>query len=155
MFARIDQTAFSGDIRIHGSLTPRMSLQFYGQPLISSGDYSDVRELARGRSLDFLRQGQGTGTWTYDPVTGVFDPDGPAGTTTVDYPRDFNDKSLRGNAVFRWEYMPGAALYLVWTQSRSIRDPNGSFDFGPSMRRLGKIDADNIFLVKATYYLNK
>ena len=57
--------------------------------------------------------------------------------------------------MFRWEYMPGAAVYLVWTQSRSTRDPSGNFDFGPSMRRLGKLDADNIFLVKATYYLNR
>jgi hypothetical protein len=51
--------------------------------------------------------------------------------------------------------MPGAALYFVWTQSRSIEDPTGDFDFGHSFRRLGKLDADNVFLVKATYYLNR
>ena len=58
--------------RLGIAFTPTMSLQFYGQPLIASGRYTRVRELARGRSLDFIPQGQGTGTWTYDAATGAF-----------------------------------------------------------------------------------
>ena len=155
MFSTIEQETFSANFRLNIAFSPKMSLQFYGQPLVSSGKYSDVRELAKARSLDFVRQGEGSGSWTYDAATGAFDPDGGSGTASVGYPTNFNYKSLRGNAVFRWEYTPGAALYFVWTQSREGADPTGEFEFSRSIRQLGKLDSDNIFLVKATYYLNR
>ena len=67
---------------------------------------------------------------------------------------DFNFKSLRGNAVLRWEYRPGSVLYFVWTQERTDYEPDGDLQFGRSARRLVDAQADDIFLVKATYYLN-
>ena len=67
---------------------------------------------------------------------------------------DFNFKSLRGNAVLRWEYRPGSVLYLVWTQQRTDSEALGELQFGRSARRLVDAQADDIFLVKATYYLN-
>ena len=115
VFARLDQQNLSANIRLSVSFTPRMSLQFYGQPLISTGRYTRFRELARPGSLDFA--GPGAGPWTYDPATRIFDPDGAGPEDgTVE---DFNSKSLRGNAIFRWEYAPGAAFYFVWTQQRN------------------------------------
>ena len=52
-------------------------------------------------------------------VTHGVDPDGagPAQAFTFGRP-DFNFKSLRVNAVARWEFRPGSSLYLVWTQRR-------------------------------------
>jgi Domain of unknown function (DUF5916)/Carbohydrate family 9 binding domain-like len=151
VFARLDQRTVSANIRLNVSFTPTMSLQFYGQPLISSGRYSDFKELARPKSLDFV--GQGAGAWTYDPTTREFDPDG-AGPEEAEV-KDFNTKSLRGNAVFRWEYMPGSTLFLVWTQQRNDTESIPTFDIGPSFTRLMATDADNIFLAKVTYYLNR
>ncbi len=155
MFSTIEQQTFSSNVRLNISFTPKMSLQFYGQPLISSGKFTNVRELAKSRSLDFYKQGEGSGTWTYDAATGAFDPDGAAGSATVGHPTDFNYKSLRGNAVFRWEYTPGAALYFVWTQSREGVEDSGEFAFNHSISQIGKLDSNNIFLVKATYYFNR
>jgi hypothetical protein len=152
VFARLDQQTLSANLRVNVSFTPTMSLQFYGQPLISTGRYSDFRELARPRSLEFVPQG--AGGWTYDPATREFDADG-AGTAASPTVRDFNSKSLRGNAVFRWEYRPGSALYLVWTQQRNDEEPLPDFRLGPSFHRLGQSQADNIFLAKVTYYLNR
>ena len=151
VFARLDQQMISANIRLNVSFTPTMSLQFYGQPLIAVGRYSDYKELARPKSLDFI--GPGAGAWTYDPATGEFDPDGPVGPTAPTV-NDFNTKSLRGNAVFRWEYMPGSALYLVWTQQRSDYESTPEFNVGPSFSRLLGASADNIFLAKLTYYMH-
>jgi hypothetical protein len=149
VFARLDQTTFAANIRVNWSFTARMSLQFYGQPLIATGRYSDFRELAKPRSLDFI--GQGAGAWTYDPTTRVFDEDG-AGPAAGEV-KDFNSKSLRGNAVFRWEFRPGSAFYLVWTQQRSDDQSIPDFNFGTSWSRMMSADAQNIFLAKVTYYL--
>ncbi|MDZ7361081.1 MAG: DUF5916 domain-containing protein [candidate division KSB1 bacterium] len=71
---------------------------------------------------------------------------------TTDCSDDFNFKSLRGNAVLRWEYSPGSALYFVWTQSRADYENLGDFRFNRSIDRLAHTRPDNIFLVKATYW---
>ena len=78
--------------------------------------------------------------------------------------RDFNVRSLRSNAVFRWEWRPGSTLFLVWQQTRSDRlvasvpdsaySRAGNFDFGRDAGGLFGLDADNIFLVKLSYWLN-
>jgi len=150
LFTELEQTTLGATLRASISFTPTMSLQFYGQPLIATGSYRNIKELARPRSLDFV--GPGAGAWTYDPAAHRFDPDGagPAGASS----RDFNFRSLRGNAVFRWEYRPGSTLYLVWTQERTDAEGNSRFNLGPSFRHLISADADNIFLAKVTYYLN-
>ena len=55
-----------------------LTLQAYVQPFVAVGDYYDIRKLAQPYSYDF------------SPVSISYDP-------------DFNTKSLRGNAVLRWE----------------------------------------------------
>ncbi|MEO7966952.1 MAG: hypothetical protein ABIT38_23895, partial [Gemmatimonadaceae bacterium] len=42
---------------------------------------------------------------------------------------DFNLRSLRGNAVLRWEWRPGSTIYFAWQQSRSNIAPYGDFSF--------------------------
>jgi hypothetical protein len=148
IFADLDQTTFAASVRLNVSFSPSMSLQLFGQPLVSSAKFRDLKELARPNSLDFNR----SGPWSYDPATARFDPDGGGPAAPYD-PSDFNFRSLRGNTVFRWEYRPGSTFFLVWTQERTHEDPQGDFDLGPSMRRLVRADADNIFLAKVTYYL--
>ena len=71
----------------------------------------------------------------------------------VTYPPDFNYISLRGNAVLRWEYMPGSTLYLVWTQSKNDVEPIGDFYFEKSMNRMFDLQPDNIFMLKFSYWL--
>jgi hypothetical protein len=118
------------------SFAPGLSLQTYLQPLISAARYEEFKRLARARSYEFESYGA-------TPPEGVNDP-------------TFNLKSLRGNAVLRWEYRPGSVLYLVWTQERAP-DPEwgmGELRFGPSTRRLLDAQASDIFLVKATYYFH-
>jgi hypothetical protein len=135
VFARLDQRTLAANIRFNVSLTPDLSLQTYLQPLISAGRYTDFKELARARSYDFIHYGE-----TGAPVE-LPDP-------------SFNFKSLRGNAVLRWEYRPGSVLYFVWTQQRTDVEPDGELRFGPSTRRLFDAAADDVFMVKATYYLD-
>ncbi len=82
------------------------------------------------------------------------DGTGPAAAFVVPNP-DFNVRSLRGNAVMRWDYRPGSSLYAVWQQSRSDYAPIGDFS---TRRDVGAIfDAlpTNVFLLKATYWMGR
>jgi len=158
VFGLLNQTELSAGIRLNWTYTPKLSLQLYAQPLISAGRYDYYQELARPRSAAFTRYGRDNGsTITYVDSTKSYDVDpdgsGPARGFSFSKP-DFNFKSLRGNAVLRWEYMPGSTLYFVWTQSRSTADDNGDFRFGRSMGSMLRAPAENIFMIKATYWWN-
>jgi hypothetical protein len=161
LFANLDQRTLSANIRMNWTFTPTLSLQLFLQPLISSGDYAQYKELARSRSFDFRVYGTGSSTLaetksTDGSVSYTADADGsgPAVPIAFDNP-DFNTKSLRGNAVLRWEYLPGSVVYFVWTQSRyNETNIDGNFQFNNSVDRLFKTQADNIFLVKFSYWFN-
>jgi hypothetical protein len=53
----------------------------------------------------------------------------------------------------RWEYRPGSTLYFVWQQNRSDTDPIGDFSFSRDRGALFDAHPDNIFLVKASYWI--
>jgi hypothetical protein len=154
VFAALDQTTVSASLRLNWIFTPRFSLEVYTQPLLSSGSYTRFKELARPRSYAFT--GYPDPAPTADPDRIVVDPDGatgPAAGHEIDDP-NFSLASLRGNAVLRWEYSPGSTLFLVWTQNRSDTESVGSFQTGHALDRLFGAPADNIFMVKVSYWWN-
>ena len=157
VFAELDQTTLSLDTRVEWTLTPTLSLQTYMQPFVSAGRYSKFKEFAEPRTLDFLVYGEDVGTIARSS-DGVFtvDPDGsnPSPSFTFGDPT-FNVRSLRGNAVLRWEYRPGSALFLVWQQQRSDFEPIGDFELGRDVGAIFRTHPTNIFLLKATYWFNR
>ncbi|MGA9121555.1 MAG: DUF5916 domain-containing protein [Bacteroidota bacterium] len=156
MFALLDQTTLSANIRINWTFTPHLSLQLYLQPLISSASYRDFRSLVRPGSYDFLTYGTNGSTVSNNGGNVVADPDGNGPVASIGFPDpSFLFSSLRGNAVLRWEYLPGSTLYLVWTQTRSESDQWENILFRSSVRRLVNIRPDNIFMAKLTYWWNR
>ena len=153
VFAELNQKTLSASIRLNWTFTPHLSLQLYVQPLISAGDYTNYKELTEPGTYDFMIFGEDGST--FDSETNTADPDGngPAQPIEIDNP-DFNVRSLRGNAVLRWEYLPGSVIYFVWTQTRSEAEEIGDFKFEESMTKMVAAEPDNIFMIKVTYWLN-
>lgn len=149
VFGELEQTTVAANIRLNISFTPNLSLQTFAQPLISAGQYSNIKELAAPRTYTFTEYGAG-----YDPGSGTVTPPDGAPAFDLDVP-NFNFVSLRGNAVLRWEYMPGSAFFLVWTQERSDVEDMGDFNYRRDSDRLWGLPDDNIFLAKVTYYLTR
>lgn len=160
VFADIVQRTLAMDTRLNVTFTTALSLEVYAQPFISSGRYFDFKEINAPRGMDYSVYGRdrGTITSTGSGASRVYtiDPDGagPAASFTLGNP-DFTFRSLRGNAVLRWEYRPGSTLYLVWTQMRSATGSEGDLSFGRDRRALLAAHPDNIFLVKASYWLGR
>ena len=118
--------------RANISFTPTLSLQFYVQPFITIGDYTNFKELIEPKSYQFKPY-------------------------VLNENHNFHRRSLRGNTVLRWEFHPGSTLFLVWSQSReaaleSVQEAD--LDFRP-LHRLGSSftdDGKNIFLIKCRYW---
>jgi hypothetical protein len=139
VFAPLDQTTVSMETRFNVNFTPDVSLDVFAQPFVATGDYGAAIQLRAPRTFDFD---------VYDQQ--VED-------------RDFVSRSLRGNAVLRWEWQPGSTLFFVWQQRRSgsldCTDNtnscrNGRFDFGRDARALFDEPPENVFQLKMTYWLN-
>lgn len=159
VFADLEQNSVSMNTRFNITFTPNLTFELFLQPLIASGEYSRFKEFAAPRELRKLVYGDDVGTvsvqrgmrgapdvYTIDP-----DGDGPADSFEVADP-SFTLRSLRGNAVLRWEYLPGSTLYLVWTRRSASDLTRGQIDFGDDSRALFRGPAENIFLVKLNYW---
>jgi hypothetical protein len=152
VFGEMDQTEVSMSVRLNWILSPRLSFQIYAQPLVSAGDYESFKEFLQPRTFDFARYGLDKGSIQYDAATSTYTvaPGGGAQPFTFSNP-DFNWKSLRINAVARWEYRPGSTLYLVWTQNRSNTANPGDFEVGRDLDNLMSAPADDVLMVKVSY----
>jgi hypothetical protein len=152
VFAKMYQKTVSASLRLDWTFTPRLTLQLYAQPLYAAGDFKQFKELARPKSYRFNVYGESGSTISSDLKV---DPDGsgPASEFSIDNP-NFNTYSFRSSTVLRWEFSPGSALYLVWTHNRYENDDHADFDLSRSVSRIRKIEPDNIFMVKATYWFN-
>ena len=155
VFAELEQSAINVTIRMDLAITPRMTLQVYGQPFVATGDYEKFMALSVPRTYDFLRYGEGATTIERadDLYTADSDGTGPAQAIRFLNP-DFRRRSFRSNVVLRWEYLPGSTLFLVWSQDRAdwIRDP--AFDGVGDLQRLFSDPMRNVFLIKASYWLD-
>lgn len=129
VFAQIDQHSFDLTTRADWTLTPHLSFQIYLQPFIASGHYHDYHALAAARTRDYT-------------------PYAYTGTNP-----DFNFRSLRGNAVVRWEFRPGSTLYVAWNENRADVVPLGDFSLHRDLRAIPGAPSHDVFLVKVSYWL--
>ena len=161
LFAGIDRTTLSLQSRVNVTFSPTLSLEIYVEPFISIGDYGPLKEFLAPGTFEFLTYGVDGGTITRgDDGRFTIDPDGagPASSFRVS-DRDFSYRSLLGNTVLRWEWMPGSTAFFVWQQSRINRlnaaDPwVGQFDLGRDLGDMFDVVPDNIFMIKVNYWLN-
>lgn len=133
-FARLDQKTLNLNTRANFTASPTLSLQVYMQPFMTTGQYTNWRELADPRATRYDDR--------YKPYLGG-DPGG------------FDVKQLRSNSVLRWEYRPGSTLFFVWQQGREYSsDQPREFRFRQDIRELFSLHPNNTFLVKASYWFN-
>ncbi len=155
IMSRLNQETFSLAIRLNYTINPNLSIQFYGQPFISTGKYKDfgnlVNPLAKSQNeqLTFYNLNQ----ISLDEETNQFNVDENEDTIT-DYSfnnPDFSFAQFKSNLVIRYEYRPGSEIFLVWSQGLS--------DYSSPRNRLSenfkeqifKNQLENTFLIKATY----
>lgn len=133
-FARLHQHILTVTSRANWTATPTLSMQLYLQPFVSTGEYSNWRDLNNARANDY--DGRFT-SYKTAPLAG------------------FNVKQFNSNAVVRWEYRPASTLFLVWQQGRTQDALNpGRFVPGRDVRDLFGARPLNTLLVKLSYWFN-
>jgi hypothetical protein len=154
IFATLDQRELSMITRVDWTFTPRLSLQLFLQPLISAGDFTELKEFVRPRTYDFAVYGRDKGAATVTSNGTQIDP-GDGGAAFTIPQQNFTIRSLRANAVLRWEWRAGSTFFLVWQQNRENDETFGNLRFGRDVDALFSGGASrNVVAVKASYWLS-
>jgi hypothetical protein len=147
---RLDRQTFYTTLRAELFVTPEFSLQYYGSPYVSTGQYLDYRRVADSKAsslndrFELLYKQNGLLVDGTDHVYHDFS----------DYDFDFNFQEFRSNFVARWEYKTGSTIYFVWTHNRSNYEEVYSSSLFDSMKGLGKVSAQNAFMIKLSYWFS-
>jgi hypothetical protein len=158
IFGKLDQHTFGLVFRLNYCPTPELSIQYYGQPFVSAGKYSEFKRAANPRAQNYKDQyyeyaSQELSCDIEDEVYYVDENNDGSSDYLFDIP-DFNFKQFRSNLVIRWEYLPGSIAYLVWSQGRTDFEIQGNFNFSNDLQNVFKTHPDNIFLIKLNYWFS-
>ncbi len=157
IYGRLDQKTFDLSFRIDYTLTPSLTIQYYGAPFVSAGRYDRFRRITHPRAGNYEGRFELLGeTVRYDEAEDSYRVDedmNGANDYSFDDP-DFNVRDFNSNLVLRWEYSPGSSLYLVWSQARSHYVSNGNFALDNDLDSLFRVHPHNVFLVKVNRWFS-
>ena len=152
--ANIKQHTLSFEVRANFNLSPTLTLQYWGQPFISKGNYHDYKYITNPRANHIHDQYQlfNPAQIMYTEADQFLIDENMDGMTDYRFDNpNFNFMQFRSNLVMRWEYKTGSELYLVWSQSNSANGDSQD-ELLPSLNtNLFTNKPTNILLLKATY----
>lgn len=156
LFAELDQKTLSFTFRINYTINPELTIEYYGQPFVSAGEYSNFKRITEANADMFSDRFHTftTNEISFNQAGNIYSIDENSDGTedyTIENP-DFNFRQFRSNFVVRWEYSPGSTLFLVWSQGRTSNASNGLFSYGNDMKDLFDIVPHNVFLIKFSYW---
>ncbi|HAS45260.1 MAG TPA: hydrolase [Microscillaceae bacterium] len=153
--SKLHQETFSVALRLNYSINPNLSIQYYGQPFITTGRYFQLNYVAnplienQSQQLAFFNANQ----LSFDRTNNAYhvdeNEDGVRDYTFTN--PDFSFAQFRSNLVIRYEYKPGSEIFLVWSQ--------GITNFAAPRENLARSfteqifdqQPENTFLIKFTY----
>ena len=151
---KLDRKTLYTTLRAEFFVTPEFSLQYYGSPYASTGQFLDYRKVADSKSKDLNRR------YTFLSVPAGFDQiyvrdenNNPVINLTSDNP-DFNFQEFRSNFVARWEYKTGSTLYFVWTNNRSRYESVYDSSVLNLLKGISKVKAQKAIMKKLRYWFS-
>ncbi|MCF8336148.1 MAG: DUF5916 domain-containing protein, partial [Bacteroidales bacterium] len=155
-FGDLDQKILSLIIRAALYITPEMSLEYYGNPYMSVGDYTNFKKVREPHADEFKEKfyhyrdhqveylSDENRYHITDPVHGDFEIINP----------DFNFAQFRSNLVFRWEYKLGSVLYLVWSHAQTYDENISRMSLRNDFDQLLGIPSKDVFMLKFNYWFS-
>ncbi len=151
----LDRETVNLSLRINYTVNPNLSIQYYGQPYVTSGGYTNYKYVKDATSIDLnkkieLYQDESI---SYNEENNSYLVDhnlNGAKDYELQNP-DFSYMQFRSNLVLRWEYIPGSEFFLVWTMNNSMYGNRVDNVIKSLTDQIIDENASHIFLLKATY----
>ena len=152
----LDRKTMGLTIRMDYAVSPDFTIQYYGNPYISTGIYRDIKKIVdpSAHEYDRLYHVFNGSEIVFDETENHYHIDEDLNGEMeyeVNNP-DFNFHQLRSNLVARWEYKPGSTVFLVWTHGRSEYEQITDSTINHGFNRMFDIASQNVFLLKFNYW---
>ena len=118
IFGSIDQNVLSMSLRINFSITPDLTIQYWGQPFTASGDYSEFKMITDSKADEYVDRFH---VYTEDQISldeGVYLIDENMDSNT-DYGfgnPDFSVNEWLSNLVVRWPWRSAKITSLRYSR---------------------------------------
>ena len=149
--ATIEQVLAAATLRCSWIPSPTLSLDVYAQPFIATGRYSEYKDLIAPDTARYRDRFHVLGGSEYAIDDGTVNVS-YRGSYSFARP-DFDIRQLRSNVVLRWEYRPGSSLYAIWSHDGASVLDDGRLFLGRDTRALLTATAQDVVMLKLSYWL--
>ena len=146
VLGNIVQQTLNVTFRADYHITPELSIQYYGSPFASSGEFTNLKLINNPMAKEYSDRFHvlGGGEPEIGQIADVWGLNNP----------EFTFTQFRSNLVFRWEYQPGSKIYLVWANERTLYQAEPTEAIFQAFKGLGNVFPSNVFLVKINYWFS-
>jgi hypothetical protein len=156
IMGELDRETLGMTMRLDYAITPELTIQYYGNPYVSVGNYRNIKRIANPLAEDYNDLYHVYSDDEISLVEGHYEIDETADGQTdyaIESP-DFNFREFRSNLVLRYEYKPGSTFYFVWTHGRSMYENMHDSSINDGLNTLFDSTPSNVFLVKFNYWFS-
>ncbi len=144
VFASLAKDEFTPRIAALVMVNRNLSIQLSANTVIAGLDYHNPRAYQGGLNYSTDR---------IDEINAQRLADDSNAATIDDNTYDYNFTVINSTMIVRWEFLPGSTLYLVWTRARpDFNATQNNLSLGRDFEKFFSSGADNVFLVKASYW---
>jgi Domain of unknown function (DUF1083). len=157
LLAKIEQRILRLSLRVNFNITPNLTLQYWGQPFVATGDYSEFKRADKVMSNRYNERFHifTPSQISYDSVNETYKIN-EAGYGQYEFSNpNFTSTEFLSNMVLRWEYTPGNTLFVVWSQNRDYSTSLGRSQLGKDIGDLFSTYPYDVFLVKASFRIGR
>lgn len=155
----IDQEVWALTFRANLTLTPELTVHYYGGPFIATGCDANFRKATHTLTPPYedrlyrYADSEIAHDWEVSSYRVTEGSGGPGATYAFSNP-DFSFRQFRSNLVVRCEYKPGSSLCVVWSQGRTDNEAAWEGSFRGNRAELWRAQPDNVVLVKLSYWFS-
>jgi hypothetical protein len=148
----MNRNTISSTLRIDYSLTPEISIQYYGNPYVSIADYDNFRQvkIASAKSLDERYKPLQVNAQSNERL---FLGENSTSIYNIKNP-NVKRQVFNSNLVARWEFRPGSTLYFVWTNTRFQDSNPNDFKIWKGFGDIWNVKSENAFMIKLSYWFS-
>jgi len=159
VMSHIDQKTYATEIRLSMYISPKISVDYYGMPFISTGKYNKFKYLNDGlakKPEDRFIQFEDKNI-TYNEIENKYSAAFENGTLIEFDNPNYRSSEYKSNIVFKWEYRKASYIYLVWSQFRSeyLNEEQGYSGNIKNVPDIFQISPNNSFVVKMSYLIGR
>ncbi len=150
LLARLNQETVGATIRFEYFVNPMMSVQYYGSPYFSVGNFEKYKIVVEPNAGTYSNR-----FIEVSPIPFQDEYKVDIGNNSIQFANPgFGFTQFRSNLVYRWEYAKGSQIYFIWSGESSLSVSGNENTLQSTFGNFTKSTFNSTFLIKWSYWLS-